>query len=294
VSDLLEVAVLLKEAGLVRLVAAPAPGAAASAASAVLTAAAAQLPAGASLACDVDIIPLFETIADLAAGGAVMAAAFRVPAYASLLASRGGVQEVMLGYSDSCKDGGYTASSWGLYAAEQGLIAAAAGAQVGLRLFHGRGGTVGRGGGPSYDALLSQAEGAVARGLRLTEQGEVINWKYADPARARVHLENLLAGSLEAALLPGDVEALGEGALGSFTSAMRALAEASCAAYRSLVYDTPEFLAYFRAATPVGEIAQLNIGSRPAARTANARIEDLRAIPWVFSWSQCRVMLPGW
>lgn len=164
---------------------------------------------------------------------------------------------------------------------------------VHLRLFHGRGGTVGRGGGPSYDALLAQAEGAVAGGLRLTEQGEVISWKYADPLKARINLENLVAGSLEASLLPGDDSKLGGDKLASFSVVMDALADASCKAYRDLVYETPEFLPYFRAATPISEIAQLNIGSRPVARTASARIEDLRAIPWVFSWSQTRVMLPG-
>ena len=282
-SDLLEVAILLKEAGLLRVGPkgdAPAP----VSTSAAIAACADKL--GVSLTCALDIIPLFETIGDLKAGGETMARAFSTPVYAAILASRGTVQEVMLGYSDSCKDGGYTASNWGLYQAEHTLVGVFREHAVHLRLFHGRGGTVGRGGGPSYDALLAQAEGAVAGGLRLTEQGEVISWKYAEPLKARINLENLVAGSLEASLLPGDDTNLGAERLGAYSAVMDALADASCKAYRGLVYETPEFLPYFRAATPISEIAQLNIGSRPVARTASARIEDLRAIPWVFSWSQ--------
>ncbi len=163
--------------------------------------------------------------------------------------------------------------------------------KVSLRLFHGRGGTIGRGGGPSYESILAQPEGAIGSGLRLTEQGEIISQKYADPLLGQRSLENLVAATLEARLL--DHEALSDrGPL--YFSTMTDLAARSFSAYRALVYETPEFLPYFRAATPISEIAQLNIGSRPAARTSSARIEDLRAIPWVFSWAQTRVMLPGW
>jgi phosphoenolpyruvate carboxylase len=171
------------------------------------------------------------------------------------------------------------------------LVATFAKYEVSLRLFHGRGGTIGRGGGPSYDSILAQPVGAIGAGLRLTEQGEIISQKYADPFLGQRSLENLVAATLEARLL--DHEALSDRAPVYF-AAMTDLAARSFAAYRALVYETPEFLPYFRAATPIAEIAQLNIGSRPAARTSSARIEDLRAIPWVFSWAQTRVMLPGW
>jgi phosphoenolpyruvate carboxylase len=197
----------------------------------------------------------------------------------------------MLGYSDSNKDGGYLASNWALYRAELDLVSAARDHAVGLRLFHGRGGTVGRGGGPSYDAILAQPPGCVAHGLRITEQGEIIASKYSDAELARRNLETLVAAALESALV--DPERLGERADGYF-GALDELAAIALAEYRDLVYGTPGFVDYFRASTPIAEIAGLNIGSRPASRTASTRIEDLRAIPWVFSWGQCRLMLPGW
>ena len=197
----------------------------------------------------------------------------------------------MLGYSDSNKDGGYVASTWSLYRAELDLVAVSREAGIGLRLFHGRGGTVGRGGGPSFDAILAQPPGCVAHGLRITEQGEIIASKYADRELGRRNLETLVAAALESALT--DPEQLGERAQGYF-AAMDELAGLALDAYRELVYRTPGFVAYFRASTPIAEIAELNIGSRPASRTASTRIEDLRAIPWVFSWGQCRLMLPGW
>ena len=262
VSDLLEVAVLLKEAGLLR---------------------------GRELA--VNIVPLFETIDDLARCGDIMRAAFALPLYRALLAGRDDWQEVMLGYSDSNKDGGYLMANWALYRAEMLLVAAFRDAGVKLRFFHGRGGTVGRGGGPSYEAILAQPAGSVHGGLRITEQGEIIASKYSDPELGRRNLEALVAATLEASL--DDTERLGRRADDCF-AVMDALAAHAFRAYRSLVYDTPEFPAYFRASTPIAEIAELNIGSRPASRTASARIEDLRAIPWVFSWGQCRLMLPGW
>jgi phosphoenolpyruvate carboxylase len=262
VSDLLEVAVLLKEAGLLR---------------------------DAELA--LDIVPLFETIADLEGGAEVMRAAFALRCYRRLLDGRGGTQEVMLGYSDSNKDGGYVTANWALYRAELALVAGFRAAGVRLRLFHGRGGTVGRGGGPSFEAILAQPAGSVDCGLRITEQGEIIASKYSDPDLGRRNLETLVAATLEAHFV--DTERLGDSAP-RYYAALDALSAHAFDAYRALVYETPEFVAYFRATTPIAEIAQLNIGSRPASRTASTRIEDLRAIPWVFSWGQCRLMLPGW
>jgi phosphoenolpyruvate carboxylase len=262
VSDLLEVAVLLKEAGL----------------------------AGAG-GTAMDIVPLFETIEDLERAPAVMRAAFALPAYRGFVASRGGTQEVMLGYSDSNKDGGYVTSNWALYRAESGLASVFAAAAVTLRLFHGRGGTVGRGGGPSFEAILAQPPGSVGGGLRITEQGEIIASKYSDPELGRRNLETLVAATLEAALV--DHEGVGD-RTADFHAAMEALSAHAHREYRDLVYGTPGFVEYFRAATPIAEIAELKIGSRPASRTASTRIEDLRAIPWVFSWAQCRLMLPGW
>lgn len=262
VSDLLEVGVLLKEAGLLR---------------------------GEALA--VNIVPLFETITDLAQCGAIMRAAYAQPHYRRLLAGRGDWQEVMLGYSDSNKDGGYLTANWALYRAEMRLVEACAAHGVKLRLFHGRGGTVGRGGGPSYEAILAQPAGSVTGGLRVTEQGEIIASKYSDPELGRRNLEALVAATMEASL--DDVEQIGERA-GDYHQALDELSAHALAAYRALVYDTPEFVAYFRGSTPIAEIAELNIGSRPASRTSSIRIEDLRAIPWVFSWGQCRLMLPGW
>ncbi|MET0345584.1 MAG: phosphoenolpyruvate carboxylase, partial [Casimicrobiaceae bacterium] len=261
-SDLLEVAVLLKEAGLLR---------------------------GTALA--VNIVPLFETIDDLARCGAIMRAAFAVPVYRAMVAGRGDWQEVMLGYSDSNKDGGYVTANWALYRGEMLLVDAFRSFGVKLRFFHGRGGTVGRGGGPSYEAILAQPAGAVTGGLRVTEQGEIIASKYSDPELGRRNLEALVAATLEASL--EDTERLGRRAPDYF-AVMDELAAHALSAYRSLVYDTPQFAPYFRGATPIAEIAELNIGSRPASRTASPRIEDLRAIPWVFSWGQCRLMLPGW
>jgi phosphoenolpyruvate carboxylase len=239
----------------------------------------------------VNIVPLFETIADLGRCGDVMASAFRLPCYQRWLASRGGWQEVMLGYSDSNKDGGFVTANWALYQAELKLVDTFHNFDVKLRLFHGRGGTVGRGGGPSYEAILAQPYGSVNGAIRVTEQGEIIASKYSDPELGRRNLETLVAATLEATLLRdrdnGDHEQ-------GFHDAMQALSGFAFDAYRALVYETPEFLPYFRASTPIAEIAELNLGSRPASRRPSQRIEDLRAIPWVFSWSQCRLTLPGW
>jgi phosphoenolpyruvate carboxylase len=201
----------------------------------------------------------------------------------------------MLGYSDSNKDGGIFTSNWELYRAEMALVTlfdelgASGAAPIRLRMFHGRGGTVGRGGGPSYQAILAQPPGTVRGQIRLTEQGEVIGSKYANPDIGRRNLETLVAATLEATLLP-----TARPAPKRFLDAADALSQASMAAYRALVYDTPRFAEYFFSATPIREIAELHIGSRPASRKANQRIEDLRAIPWGFSWGQCRLTLPGW
>jgi phosphoenolpyruvate carboxylase len=267
VSDVLEVAVLLKEVGLLD------PG------------------AGEGPTCSVGISPLFETIDDLEAAGTTLSAVLDQPLYRSLLASRGDMQEVMLGYSDSNKDGGYLAANWALYRAELDLVEVARAEGVRLRLFHGRGGTVGRGGGPSYEAIRAQPPGAVSGALRITEQGEVIAAKYADPDRARRNLEALVAATLEATLL--DLEGLGDDAEPAY-ALLDDLAARAQRAYRALVHETPGFVEWFRAATPISELAELNIGSRPPSRKAGNSIADLRAIPWVFSWSQSRIMLPGW
>ncbi|TFV53050.1 phosphoenolpyruvate carboxylase [Blastococcus sp. TF02A-35] len=267
VSDVLEVAVLLKEVGLLD-------------------------PAGADgPTCPVGISPLFETIDDLKAAATTLGAVLDQPLYRALLANRGDVQEVMLGYSDSNKDGGYLAANWALYRAELDLVELARAEGVRLRLFHGRGGTVGRGGGPSYEAIRAQPPGAVAGALRITEQGEVIAAKYADPDLARRNLEALVAATLESTLL--DVEGLGDDADEAY-AVLDDLAARAQRAYRELVHETPGFVEWFRAATPIGELAELNIGSRPPSRKKGDSIADLRAIPWMFSWSQTRIMLPGW
>ncbi|NKR25684.1 phosphoenolpyruvate carboxylase [Rhodococcus hoagii] len=241
--------------------------------------------------CPVGIVPLFETIEDLRHGAETLTATLDVPLYRALVANRGDSQEVMLGYSDSNKDGGYLAANWALYRAELDLVRVAREKGIRLRLFHGRGGTVGRGGGPSYDAILAQPPGAVEGSLRITEQGEIIAAKYAEPRLARRNLEALVSATLESTLL--DVEGLGDDAAPAY-AVLDELAELARVAYADLVHDTPGFVEYFEASTPVAEIGALNIGSRPASRKQTQSISDLRAIPWVLSWSQSRVMLPGW
>ena len=239
------------------------------------------------------MVPLFETIGDLRQAAAIMRAFYALPGIAAMVRAGGGEQDVMLGYSDSNKDGGFFTSNWELYRAEVALVQlfdelhAAHG--LTLRLFHGRGGTVGRGGGPSYEAILAQPPGTVKGQIRLTEQGEVIASKYANPEIGLRNLETLVAATLEATLLHPT-----RPAPQAFLDAAEAISHASMAAYRRLVYETPGFTDYFFAATPIREIAELNIGSRPASRKATRAIEDLRAIPWGFSWGQCRVALPGW
>jgi phosphoenolpyruvate carboxylase len=269
VSDLLEVLLLLKEAGLVR----------------------GTLNDGA--VSDLIVSPLFETIGDLQRSASIMNEFYALPGIAAMIKRSGAEQDVMLGYSDSNKDGGMFTSNWELYRAEIALVelfgdlGRAHG--ITLRLFHGRGGTVGRGGGPSYQAILAQPPGTVNGQIRLTEQGEVIASKYAHPEIGRRNLETLVAATLEATLLHPT-----KSAPKGFLEAAQAISEASMAAYRKLVYETPGFTDYFFNGTPIREIAELNIGSRPASRKATRAIEDLRAIPWSFSWGQCRVALPGW
>jgi phosphoenolpyruvate carboxylase len=273
VSDLLEVLLLQKESGLLT----------------------GTLDDGATNA--LIVVPLFETIGDLRQAAEVMRGFYALPGILDLICRSGCEQDIMLGYSDSNKDGGFFTSNWELYRAELALVALfdplADSRGLTLRLFHGRGGTVGRGGGPSYQAILAQPPGTVKGQIRLTEQGEVIGSKYAHPEIGRRNLETLVAATLEATLLNASPSNR-HGAPKAFLEAAAAISEASFQAYRKLVYGTPGFTDYFFAATPIREIAELNIGSRPASRKATRAIEDLRAIPWSFSWGQCRVALPGW
>lgn len=243
---------------------------------------------------EVMVIPLFETIPDLRRAAAIMEQFMALPPVARLIAKQGKLQEVMLGYSDSNKDGGFLTSNWELYKAEIQLVRVFDRAGVKLRLFHGRGGTVGRGGGPSYQAILAQPPGTVNGQIRLTEQGEIIASKFSNPEIGRRNLELLVAATLEASLMPNTADSKQMKKLGEFEELMDGLSERAYQSYRNLVYETPGFTDYFFAATPIAEIAELNIGSRPASRKSTRRIEDLRAIPWGFSWGQCRLLLPGW
>ena len=296
VSDLLEVLLLQKEVGLM------------------------QGTLDGQASHDLIVVPLFETIEDLRHAAPIMREFYALPGIAQLVARSGGEQEIMLGYSDSNKDGGIFTSNWELYRAEIVLVELfdqlAKAHQIKLRLFHGRGGTVGRGGGPSYQAILAQPPGTVRGQIRLTEQGEVIGSKYTNPEIGRRNLETLVAATLEATLLQQT-----KPATRGFVQAASKLSETSMAAYRALVYETPGFTEYFFSATPIREIAELNIGSRPSSRYVAptlvasrttlppegavsprggpaakpfSKIEDLRAIPWGFSWGQCRLTLPGW
>ena len=278
VSDLLEVLLLQKEVGLMR----------------------GTLDGEAH--ADLIVVPLFETIEDLRNAAPIMREFYALPGVAALVRRGGAEQDIMLGYSDSNKDGGIFTSNWELYRAEIALVAlfdelssgtnstnGAGATPIRLRMFHGRGGTVGRGGGPSYQAILAQPPGTVRGQIRLTEQGEVIASKYANPEIGRRNLETLVAATLEATLLQPT-----KPATPAFLDAAAQLSTASMAAYRALVYETPGFTDYFFSATPIREIAELNIGSRPASRKPSQKIEDLRAIPWGFSWGQCRLTLPGW
>lgn len=242
------------------------------------------------------VVPLFETIPDLERSPDIMAAWLDLPEVkARVRQQQNGIQEVMLGYSDSNKDGGYLTSNWSLYQAERRLVRVFKKRKTQLRLFHGRGGSVGRGGGSSFDAILAQPPGTVNGQIRLTEQGEVIQAKYKNAEVGRYHLEMFVAATLEASLAPPLTSPQTEDDnMAQFGPVLDFMSNAAQLAYRNLVYDTPGFNDYFFASTPVLEIAGLNIGSRPSSRKANNRIEDLRAIPWGFSWAQCRLMLTGW
>lgn len=269
VSDLLEVLLLQKEVGLL------------------------HGTLGKKASTDLIVVPLFETIEDLRNAAPIMQAFYALHGILNLVKRSGAEQDIMLGYSDSNKDGGIVTSNWELYCAELALVKVFEPLElqhgVKLRLFHGRGGTVGRGGGPSYEAILAQPPGTVRGQIRLTEQGEVIGSKYANPEIGRRNLETLVAATLEATLLKPSKQASK-----AFLDAAASISQSSMSAYRRLVYETPGFAEYFFDATPIREIAKLNIGSRPASRKAGQKIEDLRAIPWGFSWGQCRLTLPGW
>ena len=267
VSDMLEVNILLKEAGLWQAGVDGAP------------------PQAAIMA-----IPLFETIGDLEAAPAIMSAYFGLPEIAGVVQARGH-QEVMIGYSDSNKDGGYITSTWSLYKASQALAPVFADAGAAMQLFHGRGGAVGRGGGSAFAAIQAQPRGTVQGRIRITEQGEMIAAKFGSRDVAMTNLEAMTSATLLASLEP---EGISERDAARFTAAMDELSKNAFAAYRDLVYGTEGFKEFFRQLTPIQEISGLKIGSRPASRTKSNAIEDLRAIPWVFSWAQARVMLPGW
>lgn len=271
VSDLLEVLLLQKEVGLMRGT------------------------LNEDAVCDLIVVPLFETIEDLRNAAPIVRAFYALPGIDALVRRSGAEQDVMLGYSDSNKDGGIFTSNWELYRAGIALVKLfdefndGQENKIRLRMFHGRGGTVGRGGGPSYQAILAQPPGTVRGQLRVTEQGEVIGSKYANREIGRRTLETLVAATLEATFL-----APAKAAPAAFMDTAEALSRASMAAYRELVYETPGFVDYFFSATPIREIAELNIGSRPASRNPQRNIEDLRAVPWSFSWGQCRLTINGW
>jgi phosphoenolpyruvate carboxylase len=238
----------------------------------------------------VDVVPLFERLADLEAAPVHMDALFTDPVYARQLDARGGIQEVMLGYSDSNKEVGYLCAAWALFRAHEALVTLAARHGRTVRVFHGRGGTVGRGGGPTHEAILAQPPNARDPQIKITEQGEVIHRKYARLETARQNLALTLGAVIEAALLPD----AGRDPRPEWRHAMASLAAASRARYQALVLDDPGFQTYFEQASPIAEIAQLNTGSRPVSRAGSLRVEDLRAIPWVFAWMQNRHLLPAW
>lgn len=264
VSDVLAVLLLAKEAGLLR-------------------------HKDGEVESSVDVVPLFETIEDLENAPGILDTLLSNPVYRANVQARDGHQEVMVGYSDSNKDGGYLTANWKLYQAQTGLAEVAEKHGVRLRLFHGRGGAVGRGGGPAGRAILAQPPGSVRGRLKITEQGEVIAARYFDEEIAARNLEQIVH-----AVLMASAAQPGEDASTEWTAAMDELSNTAFKAYRALVYDDPEFVKFFHATTPISELSELNIGSRPPKRTASDRIQDLRAIPWVFSWMQSRYTLPGW
>ncbi len=237
---------------------------------------------------DVDVVPLFETIDDLQAAPDIMRTLFENPVYMNHVAARGMRQQIMLGYSDSNKDGGYLASNWNLYVAQQSLSDVCAAFGVELELFHGRGGSIGRGGGPANRAILSQPPGTMRGKIKMTEQGEVIAYRYTNVDIGRRHLHQVL----NAVLLAGGLSSVGE-IRPEWRAAMNQLATTGQRAYRSLVYETPGFIDYWQQATPINELARMPIGSRPAKRSKGG-FESIRAIPWMFSWMQSRAIIPSW
>tara|TARA_E500000178_G_scaffold258776_1_gene255531 strand:- start:3918 stop:6665 length:2748 start_codon:yes stop_codon:yes gene_type:complete len=270
VSDMLEVMFLQKEAGLM------------------------QGTLGKNSNLGIIIVPLFETIEDLRGATRIMEGLYGLDGVTDLMRHSGGLQDIMLGYSDSNKDGGVFTSNWEVYKASTNLVKLFESIQgITLRLFHGRGGTVGRGGGPSYQAILAQPPRTVRGQIRLTEQGEIISNKYGTPELGQRNLETLVAASIESTLLPPEKEIPEE-----YIEAAEKISAFGLEAYKKTVYDTPGFSEYFFSSTPIAEIAALNIGSRPAARPSGEKdkmkIENLRAIPWSFSWGQSRLALPGW
>lgn len=269
-SDVLEVLLLAKEAGIFRV------------------------HPNAAVASSINVVPLFETIEDLRSAPAVLDALFQNSAYSLNLDARGGLQEVMIGYSDSNKDGGYLCSHWELYQAQKLLVAKAQHYGRRLRIFHGRGGTASRGGGgPLNQAILAQPRGTISGAIRVTEQGEVIASNYSNIEIARRNLEELTNAVILAAALSEEEGAASDREV-VWERAMEEIAERSFQIYTELVYGDPDFLRFFLEATPIEELTTLNIGSRPARRGKTQHIEDLRAIPWVFSWTQNRCLLPTW
>lgn len=258
VSDMLEVALLMKEVGLID-----------------------------KDNCEISIVPLFETIEDLKSAPDVIDKYLNLDIVKKWFGNN--KQEIMLGYSDSNKDGGYLSSSWTLYEAQNNLMNIGNKNNIQLSFFHGRGGTVGRGGGPSYDAILAQPEGSVNGRIRLTEQGEVIGAKYGTNKLATYNLESLISATLESTTL-----VFNDTKWKDYEDIIKEISEDSYGIYRDLVFNTKGFSEFFFDITPINEVTNLNIGSRPSSRKKMASIESLRAIPWVFSWSQSRIMLPGW
>jgi phosphoenolpyruvate carboxylase len=244
----------------------------------------------AGVADGLDVVPLVETIDDLRAAPAILESLLAEPAYRAHVERRGGAQQVMIGYSDSNKDGGYLTANWELHKAQRALPAVCAKHGVALTLFHGRGGSVGRGGGPANRAILAQPPESVQGRIKLTEQGETITNRYADPELALRHLEQFCSAVV---LATANAPRPGPSRGGAWQQALEELADRAHAAYRELV-ERPELVPYFQSTTPIDEIAHLNIGSRPARRGAGLTLDGLRAIPWVFAWTQSRVNLPGW
>jgi phosphoenolpyruvate carboxylase len=268
-SDILEVLLLAKEAGL------------------------ATLNAEGLLDCTIHVVPLFESIEDLRHAPHTMQKLYRSPLYRSALAAYHDLQEIMIGYSDSNKDGGFVTSNWELYKAQHELAETSRDEGIDLRLFHGRGGAISRGGGPANRAIMAQPPGSLNGKLKTTEQGETIFARYANPAIAHRHLEQVTNAVILATLSPS-VRAARAGQEEEQALIMEQLSATAFDAYRGLVYGNPNFRTYFLEASPINEIGQLNMASRPVRRGVGNNIGDLRAIPWVFSWTQNRHYLPGW